>query len=164
VIEARFRMVLGAHARVLSATDDIEALLGYSVEDFVSGRVLLADRIHPHDQDIADRLFACDRPPRFEVFNLRLRQASGPIRCVRVECTRTVADTDDNSVLELLLQDAKGLARTLDEASATVNFQAMMENTDDYFYFKDRNHVFTGASQTWCPYATRPSVGPTCSA
>ena len=33
VIEARFRMVLGAHARVLSVTDDIEALLGYSVED-----------------------------------------------------------------------------------------------------------------------------------
>jgi PAS domain S-box-containing protein len=24
----------------------------------------------------------------------------------------------------------------------------MMENTDDYIYFKDRNHVFTGASQT----------------
>ena len=24
----------------------------------------------------------------------------------------------------------------------------MMENTNDYIYFKDRNHVFTGASQT----------------
>jgi hypothetical protein len=23
-----------------------------------------------------------------------------------------------------------------------------MENTDDFIYFKDRNHVFTGASQT----------------
>jgi hypothetical protein len=29
-----------------------------------------------------------------------------------------------------------------------VNFTAMMENTDDFIYFKDRNHVFTGASQT----------------
>jgi PAS domain-containing protein len=29
-----------------------------------------------------------------------------------------------------------------------VNFAAMMDNTDDYIYFKDRNHVFTGASQT----------------
>lgn len=28
------------------------------------------------------------------------------------------------------------------------NFVAMMENTDDFIYFKDRNHVFTGASQT----------------
>jgi PAS domain S-box-containing protein len=27
-------------------------------------------------------------------------------------------------------------------------FAAMMDNTDDYIYFKDRNHVVTGASQT----------------
>jgi hypothetical protein len=28
------------------------------------------------------------------------------------------------------------------------NFKAMMENTEDYIYFKDCNHVFTGASKT----------------
>ena len=26
--------------------------------------------------------------------------------------------------------------------------KAMMDNTDDFIFFKDRNHVFTGASQT----------------
>ena len=51
-------------------------------------------------------------------------------------------------MLDLLLQDAKSLPRTLDDASLTANFRAMMENTDDFIYFKDRNHVFTGASQT----------------
>ena len=51
-------------------------------------------------------------------------------------------------MLNLLLQDAKTLQRTLSDASTMVNFTAMMENTDDFIYFKDRNHVFTGASQT----------------
>ncbi|MEY4139754.1 MAG: hypothetical protein RLZZ371_1936 [Pseudomonadota bacterium] len=36
----------------------------------------------------------------------------------------------------------------MDVTSNTANFRAMMDYTDDYIYFKDRNHVFTGASQT----------------
>ena len=35
------------------------------------------------------------------------------------------------------------------------NFVAMMENTDDFIYFKDRNHVFTGASQTLVHHLAR---------
>lgn len=51
-------------------------------------------------------------------------------------------------VLELLLQDVKGLYQPQVDPPMMVNFRAMMENTDDYIYFKDHNHVFTGASQT----------------
>jgi PAS domain S-box-containing protein len=58
--------------------------------------------------------------------------------------------------LDLLLQDAKTLKRTIADTAAAINFRAIMEGTDDYVYFKDRNHVFTGASQTLvslCPNA-----------
>ena len=76
-------------------------------------------------------------------FNLRLRQANGRIRCFKALYTKA-----GQGVLELRLQDAKSLPRTLSDAATTANFQAMMENTNDFIYFKDRNHVFTGASQT----------------
>ena len=30
----------------------------------------------------------------------------------------------------------------------SIEFKSMMQNTNDYIYFKDRNHVFTGVSQS----------------
>jgi diguanylate cyclase (GGDEF)-like protein/PAS domain S-box-containing protein len=50
-------------------------------------------------------------------------------------------------ILDLLLQDAKSLWQQQGDQTMMANFKAMMDNSDDYIYFKDRNHVFTGASQ-----------------
>lgn len=147
MIEACICLALDKVVTVLSVSDSIEILLGYSPDDFLSARMTLAERIHPQDQDIASRLFAPDLEEISGSVNIRLRQANGRIRCVRAEFAKTVSDTG-SLILDLRLQDAKSLERTLDDASMTINFRAMMENTDDYIYFKDRNHVFTGASQT----------------
>jgi diguanylate cyclase (GGDEF)-like protein/PAS domain S-box-containing protein len=129
------------------ADDGVLALLGFAPAEFLAGRVTLQERIHPDDQDIADMLFAPDPAPTSGTANLRLRRANGRIVCVRCTHEKTQAPNGELT-LRLALQDAKHLARTLDDASATANFRAMMENTDDFIYFKDRNHVFTGASQT----------------
>ncbi|MDD4881785.1 MAG: hypothetical protein PHX10_09435, partial [Gallionellaceae bacterium] len=60
MIEAKIRLELTDHVQVLSVSDGIESLLGFKPDDFLSGRVSLRERIHPHDQDIADSLFSGD--------------------------------------------------------------------------------------------------------
>jgi|GEM_PF-1764511 len=146
VLEAVFRVALSAPPRTLEVNGDIDGLLGFSADDFLSGRVALRERIHADDQDIADSLFGPSPTNANGQFNLRLRQANGRIRCIKALYAKSVAE--GVTVLELRLQDAKSLPRTLSDAALTANFRAMMENTNDFIYFKDRNHVFTGASQT----------------
>jgi PAS domain-containing protein len=146
VLEASVCLALTGLLPVLSVGDSIEALLGFTADDYLSSRVSLQQQIHPHDADIAARLFSAGDPGTSGSFNIRLRHANGRIRCISGQYSKELGP--DNPVLHLLLQDAKTLKRTMSDASTMVNFVAMMENTDDYIYFKDRNHVFTGASQT----------------
>ncbi len=154
VLEAHMLISLAAPITVLSVTDSIEDLLGFKAGDFLTGKVSLNKQIHAHDQDIAGDLFSIgtNRTPR--TFNIRIRQANGRIRCIRGHYSKEPGAFGADVVLELLLQDAKTLSRSqnqsqkLCEQAVVFNFKAMMENTNDYIYFKDSNHVFTGASQT----------------
>jgi PAS domain S-box-containing protein len=146
VIEAKIRLALADHGQVLTVNDGIEPLLGFKPEDFLSTRVSLHERIHPDDHDIADALFSPEATPDTGSFNIRLRQANGRIRCVKGYFKKETHA--DGLILDLRLQDAKSLMQSQDGLPMMANFKAMMENTDDYIYFKDRNHVLTGASQT----------------
>ena len=146
VLEASVCLALNGQLPIVSVSDSIEALLGFTADDYLSGRVSLKQQIHPHDSDIADLLFSSDDSTASGSFNLRLRQANGRIRCIKGQYNKALGP--NGLELQLLLQDAKTLQRTLSDASTMVNFKAMMENTDDFIYFKDRHHVFTGASQT----------------
>ncbi|MDP3702253.1 MAG: PAS domain S-box protein [Hylemonella sp.] len=146
VLEARLSLALRDLLPILSVTESIEALLGFTPDDYLSARVSLPQQVHPHDTDIADMLFSSGDPGTSGTFNIRLRHADGRIRCIRGEYSKAVGA--EGLVLHLLLQDARTLKRPMPDASTMVNFTAMMENTDDYIYFKDRNHVFTGSSQT----------------
>ncbi len=146
IVEAIFRFALHSTPNLIEVGADSLALTGFAPDDFRAGRVALPDRIHPDDQDIAATLFAPDDSSAAGTCNLRVRQANGRIRCVKALYAK---HSEGNAViLDLTLQDAKSLPRTLDDAAITANFRAMMENTNDFIYFKDRNHVLTGASQT----------------
>ena len=146
--DVKICLALTDQLAVLSVSDSVEALLGFSPEDFISLRVSLTELMHPHDLDIAEMLFSDDLQPGSGSFNVRIRQANGRIRCIKGFYEKQAGAVGDDLVIELLLQDAKSLPRTLDDAVSMANFRAIMENTDDFIYFKDRNHVFTGASQT----------------
>jgi diguanylate cyclase (GGDEF)-like protein/PAS domain S-box-containing protein len=148
VIEAHVLASLTGSNAILSITADIELLLGFSSDDFLTGKVSLKSRIHADDQDIADDLFSAGIDQPSGTFNLRFRQANGRIRCVKGHYTKEPDASGTDVLLELLLQDAKSLRKSQGDEPIMTNFMAMMENTDDYIYFKDRNHVFTGASQT----------------
>ncbi|TAN65899.1 MAG: PAS domain S-box protein [Methylobacter sp.] len=155
VLEAHVSIALTAPIEVLSVTDSIEDLLGFEAGDFLTGRASLKDRIHAHDRDIADDLFSIGIDNSSGAFNVRIRQANGRIRCIKAHYSKAPDTANaDVVILELLLQDAKSLSKSqcriqgIAEQAMMFNFKAMMENTDDYIYFKDSNHVFTGASQT----------------
>lgn len=146
VIAAQLRLALRDPPAVLSVSGDLPALLGFTPADLLSGTVALPQRFHPDDADLAGELFAPEGPRVSRVVNIRLRQADGKIRCIRASFTKTIGP--DGIELELRLQDAKTLPRTMPDAATSVSFRAMMEATDDHITFKDRNHIFTGASQT----------------
>ena len=148
MLEVSISLLLAEPLSVLSVSDSVEELLGYPGASFLSTCISLKDLIHPHDADISELLFSPNHPDSSGIFNIRLRQANGRIRCFKGSYIKQTREGEAGSILDLLLQDAKSLQRTLDEAVAMPNFRAMMDNTDDYIYFKDRNHVFTGASQT----------------
>ncbi|MBK8324502.1 MAG: PAS domain S-box protein [Betaproteobacteria bacterium] len=146
-LDARFRCLIGdEEIGIESASGNPQRLLGFDAQAFLRGTVDLRTLVHADDADIAARLFAPQATSNRQVVNLRLRQAHGRIRCVKCSYEKSVSAA--GVMLDLLLEDAKGLPRTLDDAAAMANFRAMMENTDDFIYFKDRNHVITGASQT----------------
>ncbi len=150
VVEARFVILLITPdtAQVLSVSDDIESLLGYQSSDFISGKLSLKDLIHSDDQDIAEILFEPDLTHDSNGFNIRLRQANGKIRIVRGEFSKQTSDNGINIELDLLLQDVTSLARSLENNIRNLNFRTLMKNTDDFIFFKDRNHTFTDLSQT----------------
>ena len=146
-IQSTFTLSLEQPLAVLSVTESVKELLGFLADDFLTGKVTLQSLIHPHDQDIADVLFSVEMKQAALHFNIRLRQSNGRIRCVKGRYTKQKRSDSGDIILEVLLQDAKSLWHHHNDQTMMDNFKAMMENTDDYIYFKDRNHVFTGASQ-----------------
>ena len=144
--DVTFRFKLSDAVSLLGVSDGVEALLGCQATEWLAGQVNLAQRIHADDHDIATALFSPERVPAQGSYNLRVYQANGRIRCCKAVYTKT--PEAGHCLLTLHLQDSKSLPRTLSDAALTVNFRAMMENTSDFIYFKDRNHVFTDASET----------------
>lgn len=130
-------------ASVQFVTEDIFELLGYKANQFMDGSVSFQSLIHTDDQDIADILFSKQSSePQSGNFNIRLRQANQRILCVKGSYIKRLG------VVDLELNDAKRLWRQDGDQNMMENFKAMMDNTDDFIFFKDRNHVFTGASQS----------------
>jgi diguanylate cyclase (GGDEF)-like protein/PAS domain S-box-containing protein len=139
-----------AMPRVVSASASTQDLLGYTAEQFLSGGVRWSDLVHTDDQDLIEWLWSPTLSPTSGSFNIRLRHQNGRIRCVLGHYTlqtKTQPASQTESTLSLQLTDARHLHQP-NPMLLMPSFVAMMENTDDFIYFKDRNHVLTGASQT----------------
>lgn len=141
-----FHFALADAPQVLRVDAGVMDLLGYRPEALLSGAVLLPGRIHPDDADLAALLFSAVTASRAGACQLRLRCANGRILCVRADY-RAYREAQ-GAFLDLTLHDARGLPRTMQSTPSSGPLAAMLENADDFIYFKDRNHVFTGASQS----------------
>ena len=152
-IPADFLFSLGNSKAILEVSESIYDLLGFKSTDFLNGKQSLKSLIHKDDEDISNIIFSHENIPKFnEVtitnFNLRMRHQDGSIICIKAICKKEFISPDSGPTLELKIQDSKRLWKKQGHGDFTTEFKSMMENTNDYIYFKDRNHVFTGASQT----------------
>ena len=126
----------------------IKQLCGYSVDDFLTGSVLFQELIHPDDSELSLFLFSKEIHDRSIKVNFRMRKKNGRITCLRGSYKKHIEKDSTEIKLKFILQDAASLKQMVEESMLLANFYAMMEATDNYIYFKDRNHIFTGASQT----------------
>lgn len=125
-------------SKTLYADFDIMTLLGYSNEDFTEGQIVFRDILHPDDFDFFEKL---DELQPF-MTTLRIKHKDGMIKIIKIECHMV----DDIWTFEL--QDPIALAKSVEDSMIIHNFEAMMCNSDDFIYFKDRYHVFTAGSKT----------------
>lgn len=120
---------------VIEMNAEAAAILGYSPQEFLSQKREFCSIIYSHDCDLID---AIELP--FSK-TMRVIKADGSITIVRV----TIEEKNERILLKLY--DAKSLASGVRDGLLVYNFNAMLENTNDFIYFKDANHVFTGASK-----------------
>lgn len=147
-MDVTFRLRPGRQFQVLLVDGNIEALLGFTQLSFLNGAVSLVSLIHPDDLDVVAAMQDCQADGQAHVCNLRMRQANQRIRCLLAEYSLNPSPGGHGDELNLRLRDAKSLFGDQDGLLNSASFRAMMENTNDFIFFKDRNHVFTGASQT----------------
>lgn len=124
---------------IFFADFDIIDILGYSHDRLSEGKITLRGILHPDDYDFFERL-ALRKP---FMTTLRILHAEGNIKIIKVECTPL-----ENEIWKIEIQDPILLAKSVEDKMIVDNFEAMMMNTDDFIYFKDRYHVFTAGSHS----------------
>ena len=143
---ATFCFVLKSPPRLVSAGEDVEALLGYSREEFLAARVQLLDRIHPEDAGLAETLFSQKSTHTSGSVNLRIRHADGRIRCLKARYAKTHT-RGDGIKLDLWMEDARKVTEPGD-AILIASFKTLIEHTGDYIFLKNLNHVILAASRS----------------
>lgn len=148
VLEARFRFGISPDLRVLAASGNVEALLGFGPQDFLSSRVDLFERIHPHDLELGRRIRRPEPHTEQGGCRLRVRHSDGRIRCLSASYFKQRDEGSGETVLDLLLQKPAIPNGGPPGASPALTLQAILDNTDDIIFFKDRNHLFTQVSRS----------------
>lgn len=136
------KMVISAQLdkpfKILYADFDIIDLLGYSNDVLIKGDMGWDELLYLDNIDFLEKL---EQKEPF-MTTCRIRHGLGYIKILKFECT----PCEESWRIEI--QDPILLAKSVEDRMIVENFDAMMNNSDDFIYFKDRFHVFTGASKT----------------
>jgi len=146
ILESHMTFKIDSEITVIAVSESIKELLGFNADDFLTDKVSLSSRFHADDQYLCPLLFALPASSETGSFTVRIRQSNDNIRIIRLDYKKTIAA--DAVLLNLFLRDVKSLYHNSEPPPIGNNLDAMMANTNDYIYFKDKNHVFTAASQT----------------
>ena len=147
MLDAVFRFVLHDPPELVTASAGVEALLGFTTEQFHTSKVRFEDRIHRDDAGVSALVFSPEAGDRTGIFNIRLRHADSRIRCVKGRYSKTQEHADGDVLLDLKLEDARQV-REPGDAFLLASFKSLIEQTTDYIYIKNRNHVILAASET----------------
>lgn len=128
--------------RVISIDGSVQSLLGYSVNEVMATPNGLLDMVYKKDWDVINNLSdqATEKGWRTTA---RFIDATGQVKILSLVAQKLPSDD-----IYLKMQDAVSLAAQVQDEMLLYNFHAMLKNSHDYIYFKDRNHVFTAASRT----------------
>jgi len=143
--DATFCFDLKSPPQLVSAGEGVEALLGYTQKEFLTAKVQLRDRIHPEDAGLAEALFSQNGTNTSGSVNLRIRHSDGRIRCLKTRYTKAPT-CDDGYKLDLWMEDARKVNEPGD-AILIASFKTLIEQTDDYIFLKNCNHVILAASR-----------------
>src|SRR5579862_2981144 len=147
MLDAVFRFVLRDPPELVSASAGVETLLGFTSDQFLESKVRLEDRIHRDDAGVAALLFSKEIEDPTGIFNIRMRHADGRIRCVKGRYCKIQDGANRDMLLDLLLEDARQV-REPGDATLIASFKSLIEQSTDYIYIKNRNHVILAASQS----------------
>lgn len=126
----------------LSADFDVESLTGYAAESIINDAIAFSQFVYEQDLDTLEHIQQALKKDQPISCCLRLSTPSKEVFIARIRALRS-GDT-----CQIYLQSAKQLAKAFGDELLVYNFHAMMEKTNDFIYFKDKNHVFTAASKT----------------
>ncbi|HUA99110.1 MAG TPA: EAL domain-containing protein [Terracidiphilus sp.] len=148
VREADFRLHWREKLDVLSASDRVEILIGYSQEDFLSGTISFETLLHPKDAPWVRQLFAAEAAEAGES-TVRVRHADRRIRCLRWRYERETGPEGEPIVQVQLRDPAVGEPGTTDSDQAADLKAVMGTAGDELACVKDRNHVIKAASESF---------------
>ncbi len=126
---------------------EIEQLTSYRSEELLAASPSFASVFHPDDQDICSAICSHDAQPEPVTLTFRIINRSGQVKILNATYSKS-ADAEGRMQVSIKLKAPCCLSVDIVKEHALNNYITMLEDTDDFIYFKNRDHVFTGASQT----------------
>jgi diguanylate cyclase (GGDEF)-like protein/PAS domain S-box-containing protein len=142
-----FHFALNASSELLYVNHSVGDLLGFTADDFLSGRISLRGQIHHEDADLIETLFSHDGRKTADTISLRIRRADGTICCAKGQYTKSRNGNEDVPVLALALRDAREIQEPGDQFLVD-SYKPLLAHASDYIYIKNRNHVLLAASRS----------------
>lgn len=142
------KFVLTSDALVCQKIEgDAQLLTGWRSSQLLASNPQFRSLFHPDDLDIYDAIFSHTSQIEPVSLTLRLIDKQGQAKILRATYQKRLDVDHLRTLISLTLaQPEVNLAVAQDLLYNS--FVAMLENTDDYIYFKDINHRFISASQT----------------
>lgn len=139
---AVFRYADIEFSSLVSVGFDIESILGYSAEQLIAENTAFGDLVHAHDCDVLEYMSQHCSKGQLQYKALRMRTREGPVVIVNAAWRKY------RNYYEVSVQNVVDIAKPFGDELLVQNFHAMLENTNDFIYFKDKYHVFTAASES----------------
>ncbi len=159
MFEADFCLALKEKLDVLSASERVEALLGYKPKEFLLSTISLEGLVHPRDVSVVRQLFSPSSKDESGEVKVRVRHADGRIRCLSWVYEREKKGRSF-TILNLILRDAARLPRKDANPEAAADLRALMEGMDECPDRKDWNHVITLANRNFRKMFSDPTQEP----
>ncbi|WP_029407106.1 diguanylate cyclase [Thiomicrorhabdus sp. Milos-T2] len=141
-------------------SENVFELMGVQASRLLDGEHCIREFLHPDDFDLVQRfaetgLQLSELSQQYSSKTLlwrssfRILNLVGDAKITSLEVYFEPGKIQGSlGLIKLELFESLSLHSSFGDALLVYNFHAMLENTNDYIYFKDRYHVFTAASKT----------------